>query len=121
MVVFVWVFRWLLLPIPIGVLVVLAGRGWLSSSGVTRSLSGTVRPAGWFAFLLVFFYFFGVYLLVLFFQVPLSLSGSSFHQKPSCSLSPSRGSSGFELRGGFVGTGCAAFVSGWSVVPFSEA
>ena len=96
-------------------------RGLLGSSGVTGSLSGTVRPAGWFAFLLVFFYFFGVYLLVLFFQVPLSLSGSSFHQKPSCSLSPSRGSSGFELQGGFVGKGCAAFVSGWSVVPFSEA
>ena len=96
-------------------------RGLLGSSGVTGSVGGSVRPAGWFAFLLVFFYFFGVYLLVLFFQIPLSLSGSSFHQKPSCSLSPSRGSSGFELGGGFVGKGCDAFVSGWSVVPCSEA
>ena len=93
-------------------------RGLLGSSGVTRSVGGSVRPAGWFAFLLVFFYFFGVYLLVLFFQVPLGLSGSSFHQKPSSSLSPSRDSSGFELGGGFVGIGCGAFVSGWPVLPF---
>ena len=90
------------------------------SFGVTCSAGWSVGPAGWLSFLLVFFNSFGVYLFVSFFQEPLCLPFGSFHQKPS-SLSPSRGSSGFELSGGFVGKGCGAFVSGWPVVPFSEA
>ena len=90
------------------------------SCGVTCSPGGSGGVLGWLSFLFVFFNSFGVYLLVLFFQEPLSLSLSSFHQKPS-SLSPSGDSSGFELGGDFVGNGCGALVSGWPVVPFSEA
>lgn len=90
------------------------------SCGVTCSAGGSGGVSGWLSFGFVFFNSFGVYLLVLLFQEPLCLPFSSLHQKPS-SLSPSRGSSGFELGGGFVGKGCAALVSGWPVVPFSEA
>jgi hypothetical protein len=91
------------------------------SFGVTGSSGGSVWVAGWLVFCFVLFDCFGLKFFVSFSLELFGLFSGSFHQKPS-SLSPSRGSNGFELSGGFVGIRCASFVSGWPVVPFfSEA